>query len=225
MAADYLATSSGDVPDAFPLHRSADLVRWERVGSVFPAWKTRKNPSWAVSDFWAPDIQRINRTHFACYFSARRGNLLSLGVALSTSGVTGPYVDIGRPLWANESNPEGTIDVHFHQTSSGARYLLWKANQWPVWTSARIMMQRVSDSGTALVGEAWTRSPPPTRSGAPLLSWGPCVFARFLRSRMRSKAALVARREEYGCVEAPWIVERGGYVYLFYSGSMVNWPL
>ena len=156
MAADYLATSSGDVPDAFPLHRSADLVRWERVGSVFPAWKTRKNPSWAASDFWAPDIQRVNRTHFACYFSARRGNLLSLGVALSTSGVTGPYVDIGRPLWANESDPEGTIDVHFHQTSSGARYLLWKANQWPVWTSARIMMQRLSGSGTALVGEAWT---------------------------------------------------------------------
>ena len=133
-------------------------------------------------------------------------------------------MDIGRPLWANESDPEGTIDVHFHQTSSGARYLLWKANQWPVWTSARIMMQRLSGSGTALVGEAWTVATADQKWCA-LLSWGPCVFVHFLRSRMRSKAALVARREEYGCVEAPWIVERGGYVYLFYSGSMVNWPL
>ena len=27
------------------------------------------------------------------------------------------------------------------------------------------------------------------------------------------------------CVEAPWVVERAGVFYLFYSGSMVNWPL
>jgi beta-xylosidase len=33
----YLATSSGDVPDAFPIHRSSDLVSWTLVGHVFPS--------------------------------------------------------------------------------------------------------------------------------------------------------------------------------------------
>ena len=28
--------------------------------------------------------------------------------------------------------------------------------------------------------------------------------------------------EKFGCVEAPWLVQRGGVFYLFYSGSMVN---
>ena len=45
---------------------------------------------------------------------------------------SGPYVSSDRPLWANYSDPEGTIDVHMHQRSleaGGGNFLLWKANQ------------------------------------------------------------------------------------------------
>ena len=195
----YLATSSGDTADAFPIHRSADLASWSRAGAVFPQWKAARNPAWAQADFWAPDLQKVNSTHFAVYFSANFKGLLSLGVAFSRS-VTGPYVDSGRPLWANHSDPEGTIDVHMHQRSAatgGGKFLLWKANQnvGRLELKARIQMQRLSDDGAALVGAAWTVA---TADQA----W-----------------------ETFGCVEAPWLVEHAGDLFLFYSGSMVNWPL
>jgi len=192
----YLATSSGDRPDAYPIHRSADLAHWEKVGYVFPAWNTT-GPVWGKGAFWAPDLQRINATHFAVYFSAKdESGLLSLGVAFSTS-VTGPYVDIGKPLWANHSDPQGTIDVHMHKASTGEKYLVWKNNQdiERLEFNAHIKMQQLADSGAALVGDAWTIATADQ-------SW-----------------------ETFGCVEAPWIVERGGDLFLFYSGSMVNWPL
>lgn len=75
------------------------------------------------------------------------------------------------------------------------RLQLWKANQWPVWTSARIIIQQLTDDGTALVGSATTLITADQAWEQPL------------------------------CVEAPWVVEREGMYYLFYSGSMVNWPL
>ena len=85
-----------------------------------------------------------------------------------------------------------------------------------------VLFAEDSGSGTALVGEAWTVATADQKWCAPS-QLGSLRFHPL--ARMRSKTALVARREEYGCVEAPWIVERGGYFYLFYSGSMVNWPL
>jgi beta-xylosidase len=191
----YLATSSGDRQNAFPIRRSADLVTYQIVGHVFPDWNATGQVSWATGDFWAPDLQIVNGS-FACYFSARNAvqkrNLrgyLSLGVAFSTS-VTGPYVDLGQPLWADPKNPQGTIDVHFHRDASsptGEQYLLWKANQDPPFSlKAKIQMQQLASSGRALVGEAWT------------------------------VATADQRWEEAGCVEAPWLVQRNGSYYLFY---------
>jgi beta-xylosidase len=120
----YLATSSGDVADAFPIQRSRDRANWTTVGHVFPSWQRRAQPAWASGSFWAPDLQRINTTHFACYFSAAHKplGLLSLGVAFSTS-LAGPWIDpLGKPLWSNHSDPAGTIDVHFHSMhASGGR--------------------------------------------------------------------------------------------------------
>eukprot|EP01063_Lacrimia_lanifica_P013482 TRINITY_DN2011_c0_g1_i3.p1 TRINITY_DN2011_c0_g1~~TRINITY_DN2011_c0_g1_i3.p1 ORF type:complete len:358 (+),score=125.90 TRINITY_DN2011_c0_g1_i3:95-1168(+) len=189
----YLATSSGPSADAYPIHRSADLVNWEEVGHVFPQWQAKKNPAWATTDFWAPDLQKVNATHFAVYFSAHNAQRESLGVAFATN-VTGPYVDIGAPLWSDPTNPQGTIDVHYH-ASNGQKYLVWKANQNPIWASAQLMMQKLRDDGAALVGQPW-------------------VLAKADQ-----------KWETWGCVEAPWLVERNGTWYLFYSGSMVNFPL
>lgn len=188
----YLATSSGDSADAYPIHRSADLVTWSLVGHVFPHWKST-GPSWATGDFWAPDLQLVNH-RFACYFSARdrSSGVLSLGVAFSKN-ITGPYVDIGQALWTEPFNPFGTIDVHFHQSKNDVKYLFWKSNQHlPVFWTAHIMMQRLDGDGAALVGTP--------------------------------QAVLKADQpwEKWGCVEAPWLLERNGTFYLFYSGSMVN---
>jgi len=196
----YLATSSGDMPDAYPIHRSSDLASWEFVGHVFPDWAAADSmgPKWAKGDFWAPDLQIVNG-RFACYFSAKKpgliGGVLSLGVAFSDN-VTGPYVDIGKPLLSDALNRFGTIDVHYHETSAGEKYLIWKKNQNVALLelSAHIMMQRLSDDGASLGSEP--------------------AFAIATADRAW---------EKWGCIEAPWLLERNGFFYLFYSGSMVQY--
>lgn len=192
----YLATSTGDLPDAFPIHRSADLVTWTLVGHVFPEWQSIV--TWAKGDFWAPDLQVVNGK-FACYFSAHsKGALLSpgvlsLGVAFSDD-ITGPYVDIGHALYSG-SNWFGTIDVHFHETALGEKYLLWKENQDVAHLEfkAHLRMQRLADDGASL-------------SSAPTITLATADQAW----------------ETDGCVEAPWLIERKGSFYLFYSGSVVT---
>jgi beta-xylosidase len=244
----FLATSSGDAADAFPIHRSHDLRSWELVGHVFPAWRGGGggggggggSPSWAVGDFWAPDLQLVDG-RVACYFSARaRGGpllpkgVLSLGVAFSSGGgVEGPFADVGQPLWQDNADREGTIDVHYHEvkqqveqvkgaalegggvvgatrgsSNSSAvseKYLLWKANQHALAPlSAHIMLQRLADDGASFAG-----GPSPDGGGGGGASALPVLSAD-------------EPWEKFGCVEAPWLVQRGGAFYLFYSGSMVN---
>jgi len=199
----YLATSSGDVPDAYPIHRSADLANWALVGHVFPDWRHSSSaPAWARGDFWAPDLQVVNG-RFACYFSASTAGLkpggkgvMSLGVAFSDN-VTGPYADIGKPLWSDRSNTFGTIDVHYHETSAGDKYLLWKKNQdvLRLEFAAHLMIQRLADDGASL------------RADEPAVAI----------------ATADKPWEKWGCVEAPWLIERNGTFYLFYSGSMVTY--
>jgi beta-xylosidase len=164
----------------------------------FADWNSSATaPVWSQGDFWAPDLQLVDG-RFACYFSARKGTgsssrgLLSLGVAFSSS-ITGPYTDIGQPLLADATNPQGTIDVHYHRVSAtGEQYLLWKANNQLSSLSARIMMQQLGANGSSVIGSAWTIATADQ-------GW-----------------------EEFGCVEAPWLLERNGSFYLFYSGSMVS---
>ena len=49
--------SSGNVPDAFPLISSPDLVTWTPRGHVFPAHSW---PDWVVSELWAPEIHFVD---------------------------------------------------------------------------------------------------------------------------------------------------------------------
>ena len=54
------------------LKTSVDLVNWNISGHVFPANATGR-PSWAVRDFWAPEIHRIAPGLYNVYFAARFG--------------------------------------------------------------------------------------------------------------------------------------------------------
>jgi hypothetical protein len=68
----YMVTTSGNDVNAFPIRVSTDLVEWKVHGFVFPTWSSSKNPSWAKSDFWAPELHQVgpNRVSltFTCIF-------------------------------------------------------------------------------------------------------------------------------------------------------------
>eukprot|EP00051_Salpingoeca_urceolata_P033085 m.18860 g.18860 ORF g.18860 m.18860 type:complete len:574 (+) comp5806_c0_seq1:924-2645(+) len=191
----WAVTTSGNAKDAFPIRTSANLVDWELVGHVFPngSW-----PSWAASDFWAPELHIMPDGAYRVYFTARcrHTKQLSIGVATTPSGsLAGPWVDSGAPIL---TNPLGTIDAtYFHDTehddgggATPAHYLVWKVD---------------GNSGG---------KPTP-------------LYARQLRKdglgfADGTDAHLLLQQDqpwEGPLVEAPWLVWRDPYYYLFYSGS------
>ena len=95
---EYVAVvTSNDNTDAFPMYTSSDLINWTFLNYVFPRGSPNF-PQWAVSDFWAPEIHRINETQWNLYFAARNGEgNLCVGVAYSNSPL-GPFLPTSLPL-------------------------------------------------------------------------------------------------------------------------------
>lgn len=138
--------TSGNAANAFPIRTSPDLVHWTSAGAIFPS---TKKPSWAKSDFWAPEIHKVG-SHYVAYFTARaQDGQLSIGAATSSSP-TGPFTDIGQPLVHDASM--GMIDASEFAGGSGTPYLVWKADGNAVGKPTPIYGQKLSASGTALTG-------------------------------------------------------------------------
>ncbi|HVF87249.1 MAG TPA: family 43 glycosylhydrolase [Pyrinomonadaceae bacterium] len=141
---DYWATvTSGDWAPHFPILHSRDLINWRAVGAVF-----QKRPRWAARNFWAPEIQEDRGRFFVYYTARRKGGPLCVAVA-TASEPSGPYTDHG-PLVCQDI---GSIDAFFIRDENKQPYLIWKEdgndrNQpTPIWA------QRLTESGTKLIGE------------------------------------------------------------------------
>jgi arabinan endo-1,5-alpha-L-arabinosidase len=144
----YLVYTSGNARDAFPTLRSTDLVLWQRVGSAFP---TGHRPTWARSDFWAPEIHRLGR-RFVLYYTARdRTGRLCVGAAWSKAPV-GPWTELGHPLLRDER--VGMIDATQFTDRDGRRYLYWKedSNDLRPKEPTRLFVQELARDGLSLVG-------------------------------------------------------------------------
>ena len=140
------ACTSGNAADAFPLRTSTDLVHWADAGHIFPA---ASKPTWAVSDFWAPEIHKVGG-QFVAYFTARHSNgRLSVGAATATSPA-GPFTDIGHPLVQDPSL--GVIDPTEFDDAGGAHYLVWKVDGNAVGQKTPIFGQQLAANGTSLTG-------------------------------------------------------------------------
>jgi arabinan endo-1,5-alpha-L-arabinosidase len=177
-----LTCTSGDAPAAYPIRTSSDLVTWTSHGHVFPEGH---RPTWAVGDFWAPEIHKVG-DHYVAYFSARdRNGRLSIGAASATN-LLGPFADLGHPLV--EDSSLGLIDASEINASDGTPYLLWKVDGNAVGQPTPIHAQALATDGLARVGPIVTLI---TND----LDW------------------------EGAVTEAPFMIERGGSYFLFYSGG------
>jgi GH43 family beta-xylosidase len=145
-----VACTSGDAADAFPLRTSSDLIAWSEAGSIFPS---ASKPSWAKSDFWAPEVHRVGSAYVA-YFTARHSDgVLSVGAATAPSAL-GPFADVGAPLVHQASM--GSIDPHEFQAPDGTLYLLWKDDGNAVGMPTPIHIQPLSADGITLMGAPTT---------------------------------------------------------------------
>jgi arabinan endo-1,5-alpha-L-arabinosidase len=143
-----LTCTSGDAASAFPIYTSSDLASWTPAGHVFPAgmW-----PSWAVSDFWAPEIHLVG-SHYVVYFSARgKDGVLAIGAAYGPTAL-GPFTDPGVPL-VHDPNM-GLIDAS--EINAGSPYVLWKEDGNAVGKQTPIHSQELAADGLSLVGSPST---------------------------------------------------------------------
>ncbi|MGZ6706562.1 MAG: glycoside hydrolase family 43 protein [Solirubrobacteraceae bacterium] len=112
----YASATSASWAPIFPVFRSRDLVRWERVGAVLQG-----APKWANGNFWAPELVRWAGRFYAFYSASRKGGRPCIGVAVAARG-EGPWTDKGPVL----CRPGGTIDVDPVTNTDGTRWLVFK---------------------------------------------------------------------------------------------------
>jgi GH43 family beta-xylosidase len=135
----------------FPIRTSTDLVHWTSAGAIFSA---ANKPTWANTDFWAPEIHRIG-SHYVAYFSARNtaDNALSIGAAYADNPL-GPYTDLGAPL-LRDPNP-GVIDAHEYTAPDGGAFLVWKVDGNSIGQPTPIKIQPLAADGLSLTGTPTT---------------------------------------------------------------------
>lgn len=105
-----------------PTFRSRDLVSWEFVGDVF-----RSPPSWKRQGFlWAPDVSVVDGVYHLYYSYSTWGDPNPcIGLARAPSP-TGPWEDLGRPVFCSEDiGVRNSIDPFHHVAADGTRTLIW----------------------------------------------------------------------------------------------------
>ena len=177
--------------------RSKDLVHWERVGKLFD----ERVPEWAVKmipgskGIWAPDVAFLNGKYYVYYSVSTFGGQRSV-IGVATNVTLNPddpkykWVDEGLVL---ESHPDHTdynaIDSALFVNDDGKAYLYWGS----YWTGLK-----------AVEVDPKTGKPFQYRDGDLKIPADYIAVARRKSQRDTS-------------IEAPYVVKRGEYYYLFTS--------
>jgi len=115
----YMYGTVTDGGGIYVTYRSADLKKWENMGSVF---STRRD-NWAYKDFWAPEVVERGGL-FYMFYTARQKETdrLHIGLAVSDHPL-GPFVDTrNAPLLGLDY---ANIDAHVFTDDDGRTYMYY----------------------------------------------------------------------------------------------------
>ncbi len=150
-------------------------------------------PAFMTDSFWAPEVHKING-QFVITGTANSSTYGHLVIAIGTaSEITGPYTVRSTPI-VNDS--VSVLDSTIFQDFDGRVYLIWK---------------RDGPSGGAF-GSIEMRELDP----ANLTSFKSGSIASTLLANAGGGSW------ELNLEEAPWMLHRGSYYYLFYSGAHID---
>lgn len=174
-----------------PIRTSPDLRTWKRAGFVFPslpAWAQREIPK--ARNAWAPDISRFSGRYHLYYSVSSFGSRTS-AIGLATT----PTLDAASPAyrWSDEGMVLRSHEEHDDWNAIDPNIFVEdEKNVWLSWGSfwGGIKLRRVDPSTGKLSTSDTTM--------------------HSLSSRPREDPI-------DGSVEAPFIVRRGDYYYLFVS--------
>lgn len=169
--------------------RSADLARWELVGDALP-----QKPEWAsrTQDFWAPHVHRAGGRYYL-YYSAKPDAALSddsRGLCLAV---------------ATADRPEGPFRDSGRPLQCGFGFVDIDPMAYDDPTTGKRLLYWGSGFGPIKVQEL-----APDR-----ISFAPGSTAVDLIPVVKSEDP-----DEYQrLIEGAWVIRRGDYYYLFYSGD------
>ncbi len=188
----YLYTTSNGPDEAMPIYSSADLRTWTRVGQIF---RKGKLPSWSRpqgdSGIYKFWGPEVHKigSRYVAYYSTIDETGRFSIGAATARNPSGPFWDRGKIVW----NPDfGVIDPsYFRDPKNGKQYLLWKDNTNALDPPAptHIVLHELTSNGLSL------SSGSSHRLITDDVGW------------------------EGKVVEAPSLVYRHGFYYLFYSGN------
>lgn len=195
----YVSTTTSDTSPSdpgypfplFPIRVSKDLVNWNFVGHIFPQ-NNSDSPKWAASDFWAPEIHVVDGRYFVYFVARDFTEFLCVGVA-TAPGPFGPWKDVGKPLVRNASTEslDPTIALN---VQTGKYFVYWKQDDnlpdWKFWVPTKIFARELAPNMTSVADNS-----------SPIF-----LFQNDLPWEGR-------------VVEAPWMVYRPPFYFLFYSAN------
>ena len=196
------ATGKAQGGGQFQIRCSDDLEHWQTCGHVFdtiPTWIRERSPE--TKDLWAPNISYVNHEYRLYYAFSRFGKNTS-GIALATNKTldrSNPdynWVDKGLVLESLATDNFNAIDPNFVLDEKGRAWLSFGS----FWDG--IKMRRLDNTGML------------SRSDENLYS---------LARREKPVGAAEASPglpANWEAIEAPFIVHRGRYFYLFTSWDL-----
>jgi arabinan endo-1,5-alpha-L-arabinosidase len=169
------------------IRSSKDLVNWRFVGSVFP-----QIPDWAkklipgTEGIWAPDISYVNGRYRLYYAVSTFGSNRSV-IGLATNATLDPSSP--EYAWRDEGLVVQSSRWHDYNAIDPNFLLDRNGNQWLAF------------------GSFW--------SGIKMIRLNPATGKPSAVDKTIYSLAERSKRENYGAIEAPFIIEHGGYYYLF----------
>ena len=154
----YATNSQG--PSGGQVHvqtaRSTDLIQWTYVGDALP-----RLPRWVVQQFgytWAPEVTRpAGGQGYVMYYTSRfaieAGGVQCIGVATAETP-EGPFTTVGEEPLVCQVGEGGSIDPAYFLDDDNTPYLLWKNDGNSQGGTTWIYIQRLSQDGFSLEGEA-----------------------------------------------------------------------
>jgi beta-xylosidase len=202
----YLTHTMGGPTPGWGLWKSKNALQWAFDRHLLNAGN---KPAWIQGDLWAPEIHRVSvpgangapaRARYILTSTARSEDKERLCIAVALAdAVDGPYVVALAPLVDDEVTVK---EPSVFQDEDGKVYLLWRRGSAPSWKWRAGGSLRMREMAPDLSGFA------PDSQEITLLESGTEIDP--------------GQNWERGILEGPWMMKRGAYYYLFYSGLTVG---